>query len=364
MKRRVDERVRKTRQIPIVQDSEWDVFISHASEDKECLVQPLANALRSFGLRVWYDEFSLKLGDSLSRSIDKGLASSKFGVVVLSPAFLAKQWPEYELRGLIARDVSEGKVMLPVWHQITRAELLKYSPPLADKVALNSEGRSVEAIAVAIIETVKPDLQTKIHRRIQFLRTQREGHIQQIEIDRVRLPPIRHKELPDELLGRIRLIRAALLMVYPHSMDYWADGLHRDSHPSREISVWERIASVVQEYLAMTELKKSQIQSVFDVALGLSLGHSRESLSEHLKHLPPDAFETLERMGMSPRPPYDFSDPALAAEEDLGGGPDFENSWNEDRELFPSDLPNHVLEGIMIKDKMGGRPGRGRKKRR
>ena len=69
-------------------DDEWDVFISHATEDKEAIARPLADALRDGGLRVWYDEFSLTLGDSLRQSIDRGLARSLFGVVVVSPSFL------------------------------------------------------------------------------------------------------------------------------------------------------------------------------------------------------------------------------------------------------------------------------------
>ena len=51
---------------------DYDVFISHASEDKDTVVRPLANALLQRGLKVWYDEFELKIGDSLRRKIDKG----------------------------------------------------------------------------------------------------------------------------------------------------------------------------------------------------------------------------------------------------------------------------------------------------
>lgn len=72
-------------------DSErWDVFISHASEDKELFVKPLAEILCGFGLKVWYDEMELKIGDSLSQSINKGLVNSNYGVVVLSPDFYLK----------------------------------------------------------------------------------------------------------------------------------------------------------------------------------------------------------------------------------------------------------------------------------
>jgi len=95
---------------------QYDLFISHASEDKDALVRPLAKALSEFGLRVWYDEFTLSIGDSLSKAIDKGLADSQFGLVVLSPSFLKKGWPDYELRGLLAREIGSRKVILPIWH--------------------------------------------------------------------------------------------------------------------------------------------------------------------------------------------------------------------------------------------------------
>ena len=81
-------------------DRHWDLFISHATEDKDGFVRPLAQALSEAGVKVWYDEFSLRLGDSLTRSIDQGLAGSAFGLLVISPHFLKKQWTEYEYRGL------------------------------------------------------------------------------------------------------------------------------------------------------------------------------------------------------------------------------------------------------------------------
>ena len=113
----------------------WDLFISHASEDKDLFVRPLAVALQSLGISVWYDEFSLRLGDSLSRSIDQGLALSRFGLAVITQHFLQKPWPEYELRGLVAREIEEDRVILPIWHGVTRRHVLQFSPPLADNGA-------------------------------------------------------------------------------------------------------------------------------------------------------------------------------------------------------------------------------------
>jgi len=136
-------------------DREFDVFISHASEDKETVARPLAMALQGGGLRVWYDEFELKIGDSLRRKIDKGVASSRFGVVVLSKSFFAKGWTNYELDGLVTRAVGGEQVILPVWHDITKQELIGYSPSLADKVARSTTTHTVEEIAAEIIKVIK-----------------------------------------------------------------------------------------------------------------------------------------------------------------------------------------------------------------
>jgi hypothetical protein len=134
---------------------EYDVFISHASEDKDSIVRPLAHALSNGGLRVWYDEFELRIGDSLRRKIDTGLARSRFGVVVLSRSFFRKGWTNYELDGLVTRAVSGEQILLPIWHEITKQELLSYSPSLADKVARSTGTHTVDEIANEIIAVIR-----------------------------------------------------------------------------------------------------------------------------------------------------------------------------------------------------------------
>src|SRR5262245_4502913 len=99
----------------------WNVFISHASEDKIALAIPLAEALRRAGLSVWLDGQELRLGDSLREKIDEGLANSQFGVVILSPRFFAKEATRKELGGLSAIEDAVGrKVILPIWYQIDK----------------------------------------------------------------------------------------------------------------------------------------------------------------------------------------------------------------------------------------------------
>jgi hypothetical protein len=134
---------------------EYDVFISHASEDKDEVVRPLAYSLQNHGLKVWYDEFEMKIGDSLRRKIDKGLATSKFGIVVLSKSFISKGWTNYELDGIITKVNSGEQILLPIWHNITKKEVIDFSPSLADKVARNTSNYTVEEIAQEIAEVAK-----------------------------------------------------------------------------------------------------------------------------------------------------------------------------------------------------------------
>lgn len=133
----------------------YDVFISHATEDKDDVVRPLAQALIDQNLRLWYDEFELRIGDSLRRKIDIGLAQSRFGIVVLSHAFFQKNWPQYELDGLVTREMAGDQVILPLWHRITKEEIIFHSPSLADKIARNTSNSTIAEIAQEIAGVIQ-----------------------------------------------------------------------------------------------------------------------------------------------------------------------------------------------------------------
>lgn len=133
----------------------WDVFISHASEDKSAVAIPLATELERLGVKVWMDSMELHIGDSLRRKIDQGLTQSRFGIVILSKSFFAKEWPQYELDGLVTRQNSGQQVILPIWHEITKDELVRISPSLADKVARNTADSAIEQIAAEIASVAK-----------------------------------------------------------------------------------------------------------------------------------------------------------------------------------------------------------------
>ena len=100
------------KQNSVANDEEYDVFVSHAWEDKEDFVDEFVSELRKQGLKVWYDTDKLKWGDSMREKIDKGLSKSRYGVVVLSPNYIAehKYWTKAELNGLFQVETINGKL--------------------------------------------------------------------------------------------------------------------------------------------------------------------------------------------------------------------------------------------------------------
>lgn len=135
-------------------DEEYDVFVSHAYEDKESFVDEFVEALRNQGLKVWYDTDKLKWGDSMREKIDKGLAKSRYGVVVLSPNYIAehKYWTKAELNGLFQVETVNGKTILPIWHNLTKKQVVEYSPIIADRKAMTTALMTPQEIAEALKE--------------------------------------------------------------------------------------------------------------------------------------------------------------------------------------------------------------------
>ncbi|MFJ9693272.1 toll/interleukin-1 receptor domain-containing protein [Kitasatospora sp. NPDC101183] len=219
------------------------LFISHASEDKEELARPLAVALEQLGLRVWYDEFSLSLGDSLSASIDKGLQESEYGLIILSPSFLKKPWPEYEFRSLLTLEMGHSKRILPLWHKIDRSEVMKFSPQLADRVALNTEGKDSLSLALSVLKVASPEMFNELYRRYISQKMLANGELPKEDLRNLRRgevgPPLTQAQL-----RRLRLIRESLMDAWPQDWEEMVADFRRDLLSSREkeINIWEAIA--------------------------------------------------------------------------------------------------------------------------
>jgi hypothetical protein len=136
-------------------DYSHDVFISHATEDKDRFVRPLAEALRGRGVTVWYDEWELAVGDSLVEKIDDGLGNSRFGVVVLSPAFFSKNWSRAELQAFAALEMRQSRsLLLPIWLELGPDEIATQAPLLLGRVALQAAD-GVDAVAEELATKVK-----------------------------------------------------------------------------------------------------------------------------------------------------------------------------------------------------------------
>lgn len=134
--------------------SEYDVFISHASEDKSPFVEDLVKALQDRNIKVWYDSLTIEWGDSLKSQIDNGLKKSTFGIVVLSETYIKKGWTQYELEGLFNIEMTKGKTILPIWHNITKQQVMDFSPTLAGRKALTSASLTADKIAETFVKLI------------------------------------------------------------------------------------------------------------------------------------------------------------------------------------------------------------------
>jgi len=252
---------------------EWDVFISHASEDKSALVEPLANTLKKAGVKVWFDEFELKFGDSLSRSIDQGLVHSSFGIVILSKNFFAKQWTDYELRSLLSRVTSGEHIILPVWHNIGRETIMEYSPYLADIKAL-STNIGIEKLALEIIKKVRPDILNS-YLRIHMCKQMKKKPGIEVEVPLTNLhdSPIMHEALPPYLVISCRLIEEVFADILDISYMEMVNNFAKDWDYQDEFIIWSAMANAYVQFIRETHCGSSDIAKKKD-AFALLLSYS------------------------------------------------------------------------------------------
>jgi hypothetical protein len=273
-----------------------DLFISHAWEDKESFVGPLARYLRNLGARVWYDEFSLSIGDSLSRSIDKGLIIARYGLVIISPDFIQKRWTEYELRGLTTREMSgNDKIILPVWHRVNKIEVANYSPTLADKVAIDTRGKNIEEVAEAIIKVIRPDLASRATLLRYLTRDRREEEVKYEDINKIHMQPI-----PAQIVVEGSIVIRSLNVVsilhdaYPQLVGEFSKfltDLARDQHPEPELRVWETIAAVYSQVSRAFSLTSAERPLLVKLILLCSLEGNQNTRRASSEGLEPSVIE-------------------------------------------------------------------------
>ena len=131
-------------------DEEYDVFISHAWEDKEPFVNELVEELKKLNIKVWYDQDRIPWGSSMRAKIDEGLRKSKFGIAIISHNYIAeeKYWTKAELDGLFQLESINGKVILPIWYNISKKDVMAFSSILGGRKAMTNASMTAEEIAI------------------------------------------------------------------------------------------------------------------------------------------------------------------------------------------------------------------------
>lgn len=148
---------KRAEKVSSVTYNEYDFFISHATEDKKEIAEPLALELSKRGAKVWLDKFEMTVGDSLRSSIDYGIAHSKHGVIIVSKDYMRKFWTEKEMNAFYVKlslDNKNSKILLPIWHHVTKQEVARFSPMLADLLALSTEDYTISALADKLIHVL------------------------------------------------------------------------------------------------------------------------------------------------------------------------------------------------------------------
>lgn len=256
-------------------EKKYDIFISHASEDKDAIVRPLATILERLTVRVWYDEFSLQLGDSLTASIDKGLQESRYGLVVLSKAFLSKRWPEYEYRSLMTREIDGERAILPLWYDVTKEDVKNFSLYLADIKALSISKANFGKILPAILKVVRPDIYQERRMQGVLRRAVEDGTQKLVKMSEIKRATSKQSKLTRQQLIRSKAVYYGIGRHLKRNFDDYVDQYELDVVPERELQSWEIMNAC---YLEMLERHANSTdrdrEDYFKVLIALSVGWS------------------------------------------------------------------------------------------
>ena len=256
-------------------DKNYDLFISHASEDKDAIVRPLATLLERLSVRVWYDEFSLQLGDSLTASIDKGLQESRYGLVVLSKAFLSKKWPEYEYRSLMTREIDGERVILPLWYDVTKDDIKNFSLYLADIKALPISRANFGKIVPAILKVVRPDIYQERRMQGVLRKAVAEGTHQMAKMSEIKRATTKQSKLTKQQLIRSKAVYYGIGRHLKSNFDDYVDQYELDVVPERELQSWEIMNACYLEMLEKhADATVRDREDYFKVLVALSVGWS------------------------------------------------------------------------------------------
>lgn len=241
----------------------YDLFISHASEDKDPIVRPLAILLEKLGLRVWYDETAIEIGDSLSASIDKGLRESRYGLLILSKSFLSKNWPEYEYRSLLTRQNNGEQLILPLWYNIDYADVKNYSLWLADRKALPVSTDNLNQVAIAVLRKTRPDIYRQLRMQKKFQETVRNAPRVKIPISQIDPQTTPQSKLTPQQTVRARQIHLGIGRHIREDFTDFVRGFELDNVPEYELQTWEIMNACYLEMLEKHPEADAQLATLY-----------------------------------------------------------------------------------------------------
>lgn len=252
-------------------------------------VRPLVECLAEHGVRVWYDEYSMTVGDSLSAAIDRGLAAARFGVVIISPAFIQTAmesgWTHYELRGMISNSIGgDARRIVPVWLDVSPEDVRKWSPSMSDLLAIDASGKNVDEVALNIARVVAPDRAGSLF-RMRALSEARAagGEIREVDPRELNVSPAEDRRVSGHVPLRALLVTRALADCgVPHASDFagFLEDLSRDLHHERELRLWETIAISYSMTCESFDLDITQRQGLYTLLLDASFGKVDEQAVE------------------------------------------------------------------------------------
>lgn len=272
----------------------WDAFISYASEDREQVVESLAAWLEKFGLKVWYDQFSLSAGDSLSESIAEGLSKSAYGILVISKNFVRKNWTRHELQGLTQVELSQNrKHILPIWYMISADEVRDFNPSLADKLAIEADNSSIADVAFEIFKVVKPR-SAKNYIRMQVSESLKGG-LSDVYVQALEAPQNR-KDVPAAFVNRVRIVNFIFNEFMPETLQDSINSFLYDASPESELQLWELMAAVYLKIYESLETTTENRREIFTVLLELSSGKTASSICTEYPDINPQIVESIKNI--------------------------------------------------------------------
>lgn len=268
-----------------------DAFVSHSTKDKNLFVRPLVECLAEQGTTLWYDEYSMHPGDSLSTSIDKGLSEAKYGLVVISPDFIRTAqesgWTRYELRGITSNSIGpSGKGILPIWLDVTRDEVRGFSPSLADLLAIDATEKHIEQVALEVLRIIAPERSGNLS--LMRLRYSVSGKAETFDPRKITPSPPLDRRVGGHIAIRSLLVSQALSDCgNPEVVDFssFVEDLSADIHPENELRLWEAIAAsyvIGKPNCHTPELRNALFRLLLSATLGPPCREAYELLTSEL----------------------------------------------------------------------------------